>query len=618
VNANAYTVGNNIVFGAGQYTPTTHQGKRLLAHELTHVVQQERGGSCMLARTPSDDEAAIYKAMMEMPQWQRDEMERDSERMRNAFNPTASPVAAPQPTPAQDVGCHKDPNAKSGSSTTCSSARKKEDDATRTTRRIMQQPGPDLKSFNVKQRARLDRLNEAYFEWRRSGKYIYPNQFSPYEIEKDLLFPVEDRWDLSMQAHGVDPNNLESVQFDAYYFSSESEYKVELYAREAQYKKAFKACDSEKGPKSPKLHRTQSDYITCQNRVDAEYRPRGAAWQDAQRRAVYANMQVGMPAVTESGFVSSFAFHAAHEWIGMSTEDSAAIAQMASGLTGLANAQVQKTMSNRMANSNVVPPQGMTTQSQNVAAAPDKQPPSTPDATIKTGGSPPQSPGTPSTAITMPRFTEPPMKTPADVKPATTLTQPQSPTSTPANTRSGSDTQKPLTNKQLRTAQQNSAIQGSQKKLDESQELKVQVFNKLQIDMDGLAVTLYDKARAYSYSDASAKAVVARAGGKDEMSGKEINAHSVDHVVPVEKIVNMKNFDKLSWEDQKAVLSNVDNLRVMEKANNSSKGSGSWSDWKAGQRVYGDKVWQKMVTKESELRKVLQTDIDTRYAKKIN
>jgi hypothetical protein len=40
VNANAYTVGNNVVFGAGQFSPKTHSGKRLLAHELTHVVQQ--------------------------------------------------------------------------------------------------------------------------------------------------------------------------------------------------------------------------------------------------------------------------------------------------------------------------------------------------------------------------------------------------------------------------------------------------------------------------------------------------------------------------------------------------------------------------------------------------
>ncbi|MET0357339.1 MAG: DUF4157 domain-containing protein [Cellvibrio sp.] len=40
VNANAYTLGNNIVFGAGQYNPQSHTGKRLLAHELTHVIQQ--------------------------------------------------------------------------------------------------------------------------------------------------------------------------------------------------------------------------------------------------------------------------------------------------------------------------------------------------------------------------------------------------------------------------------------------------------------------------------------------------------------------------------------------------------------------------------------------------
>lgn len=40
VNALAYTVGQNVVFGAGQYSPGTIAGKRLLAHELTHVVQQ--------------------------------------------------------------------------------------------------------------------------------------------------------------------------------------------------------------------------------------------------------------------------------------------------------------------------------------------------------------------------------------------------------------------------------------------------------------------------------------------------------------------------------------------------------------------------------------------------
>jgi hypothetical protein len=40
VNALAYTVGRDVVFGAGQYAPGTMEGKRLMAHELTHVVQQ--------------------------------------------------------------------------------------------------------------------------------------------------------------------------------------------------------------------------------------------------------------------------------------------------------------------------------------------------------------------------------------------------------------------------------------------------------------------------------------------------------------------------------------------------------------------------------------------------
>jgi len=40
VDARAYTVGRDVVFGAGQYAPSTHAGQQLLAHELTHVVQQ--------------------------------------------------------------------------------------------------------------------------------------------------------------------------------------------------------------------------------------------------------------------------------------------------------------------------------------------------------------------------------------------------------------------------------------------------------------------------------------------------------------------------------------------------------------------------------------------------
>lgn len=40
IKALAYTVGNDIVFGKGQYQPKTSEGRRLLAHELTHVIQR--------------------------------------------------------------------------------------------------------------------------------------------------------------------------------------------------------------------------------------------------------------------------------------------------------------------------------------------------------------------------------------------------------------------------------------------------------------------------------------------------------------------------------------------------------------------------------------------------
>jgi hypothetical protein len=45
INADAYTAGHNIVFGAGRFAPGTHEGRRLIAHELTHVVQQ--GGASL-------------------------------------------------------------------------------------------------------------------------------------------------------------------------------------------------------------------------------------------------------------------------------------------------------------------------------------------------------------------------------------------------------------------------------------------------------------------------------------------------------------------------------------------------------------------------------------------
>jgi hypothetical protein len=50
MNARAYTVGNDIVFGKGQYHPTAASSERLIAHELAHVVQQRQTGQAAVAR----------------------------------------------------------------------------------------------------------------------------------------------------------------------------------------------------------------------------------------------------------------------------------------------------------------------------------------------------------------------------------------------------------------------------------------------------------------------------------------------------------------------------------------------------------------------------------------
>jgi outer membrane protein OmpA-like peptidoglycan-associated protein len=54
VNALAYTLGRNIVFGVGQYAPRTESGLRLLAHELTHTIQQSSDGISSMGIRISD------------------------------------------------------------------------------------------------------------------------------------------------------------------------------------------------------------------------------------------------------------------------------------------------------------------------------------------------------------------------------------------------------------------------------------------------------------------------------------------------------------------------------------------------------------------------------------
>lgn len=61
LRASAYTVGQDIVFGPGQFAPATDAGRHLLAHELTHTIQQRQTNAASarhIARQPADKPSA--------------------------------------------------------------------------------------------------------------------------------------------------------------------------------------------------------------------------------------------------------------------------------------------------------------------------------------------------------------------------------------------------------------------------------------------------------------------------------------------------------------------------------------------------------------------------------
>lgn len=66
IGARAYTLGSDVVFAGGEYAPHTDGGRRLLAHELVHVLQQ-RGGPPLVQRQPDlSPRAAAWKRAAEL------------------------------------------------------------------------------------------------------------------------------------------------------------------------------------------------------------------------------------------------------------------------------------------------------------------------------------------------------------------------------------------------------------------------------------------------------------------------------------------------------------------------------------------------------------------------
>jgi hypothetical protein len=86
INARAYTLGSHVVMRSGEYHSHSREGKRLLAHELTHVVQQGGGESPRLQRQDAEDEQEPAQGVADeeraRPQQQGQEGEEENEARR--------------------------------------------------------------------------------------------------------------------------------------------------------------------------------------------------------------------------------------------------------------------------------------------------------------------------------------------------------------------------------------------------------------------------------------------------------------------------------------------------------------------------------------------------------
>jgi hypothetical protein len=68
LNAQAFTVGSDIYFNSGKYNPSSDSGKHLLAHELTHTVQQGGGrGQSTIMKTGEGNTAAVSGVSATLP-----------------------------------------------------------------------------------------------------------------------------------------------------------------------------------------------------------------------------------------------------------------------------------------------------------------------------------------------------------------------------------------------------------------------------------------------------------------------------------------------------------------------------------------------------------------------
>lgn len=94
INAQAFTHGNNIYFNSGKYNPSTEGGKHLLAHELTHTIQQGKSKSVQPFLSTSLQRTADENEIQSKTQTEDEELQRSPEEENETVQAKQEPGTA--------------------------------------------------------------------------------------------------------------------------------------------------------------------------------------------------------------------------------------------------------------------------------------------------------------------------------------------------------------------------------------------------------------------------------------------------------------------------------------------------------------------------------------------
>jgi hypothetical protein len=121
----------------------------------------------------------------------------------------------------------------------------------------------------------------------------------------------------------------------------------------------------------------------------------------------------------------------------------------------------------------------------------------------------------------------------------------------------------------------------------------------------------YERLRANTPTD-SIREMVNKKEKVDPVYGYKVDKLEADHIVSMKTITEMKDFSRLSTENQLKVLNNPDNFMGLGKSSNASKQDKSWAEWEGLRKEkVPEKLKAEMIEKEKGIGSLLENQIQT-------